>query len=81
MRDRWYLLVTAAATDEIASSSKLLWKFLLRVIALSMCSSNVVFCYSAQSFLEQYKRVGGGGFLKKAFTLCFMYVSFGWHHQ
>jgi hypothetical protein len=54
---------------------------LLRVIALSMCSSNVVFCYSAQSFLEQYKRVGGGGFLKKAFTLCFMYVSFGWHHQ
>jgi hypothetical protein len=61
MRDRWYLLVTAAAADEIASSSKLLWKFLLRVIALSMCSSNVVFCYSAQSFLEQYKRVGGGG--------------------
>ncbi len=65
MRDRWYLLVTAAAADEIASSSKLLWKFLLRVIALSMCSSNVVFCYSTQSFLEQYKRVGGGASWRK----------------
>jgi hypothetical protein len=76
MRDRCYLLVTAAAADEIASSSKLLWKFLLRVIALSMCSSNVVFCYSAQSFLKQYKRVGGGGRvleerLHSLFHVCF----------
>lgn len=78
MRQRWYLLVTAAAADEIASSSKLLWKFLLRVIALSMCSSNVVFCYSAQSFLEQYKRGGGGGSWRKpSLSVSCMFLSVG----